>query len=163
MASETGTVADRSVESSEWLYGAIGGIVGTIIYGLMHQFIVPSPVLTMVIPAMYGIAGPALAVGWAFHLFHGIVIALVYVAIVELTGLSAYAHRLRSSIGLGIGYGILITAVLPVIVLPLWLSVVGFPQAPPFPNLSIPGTIVSLIGHTIYSIIVAGIYAGLTR
>jgi hypothetical protein len=35
MASETGTVAERSVESSEWLYGAIGGIVGTIVYGLM--------------------------------------------------------------------------------------------------------------------------------
>jgi hypothetical protein len=163
MASETGTVTERSVESSEWLYGAIGGIIGTIVYGLIHQFIVPSPVLSVVIPALYGITGPALAVGWAFHLFHGIVIALVYVAIVEFTDLSTYAHRLGSSIGLGIGYGILITAILPVIVLPLWLSVVGFPKAPPFPNLSIPGTIVSLIGHTIYSILVAVVYAGLNR
>lgn len=163
MAAETGTARRRGVGSSRWLYGAVAGLVGTIVFGLLHQVVLGDMVIQMVIPALHGIQGPALGIGWAFHPFHGVVIALGYVAIVEYSGLSPYAHRLGSSIGLGIGYGVLITIVLAVIVMPLWLSTVGFPRAPPFPNLTVPGTIMSLVGHTVYSLLVAVVYAALTR
>lgn len=34
-------------------------------------------------------------------------------------------------------------------------SAVGFPGAPPFPNIAIPGTLLGLIGHIVYAIPVA--------
>ena len=163
MASETGAVREHTIGASNWLYGAIGGLVGTAVFGLLHQFVIPGPVLSVVVPALYGIEGPALSIGWAFHVFHGIVIGLIYVALVEFGGLSRAAGRLKSSVGLGIAYGILTTIGFSVIVLPLWLSGVGFPMAPPFPNISVPGTIVSLIGHTIYAVLLATTYAVLKR
>ncbi|WP_424016370.1 hypothetical protein ACOZ4N_01155 (plasmid) [Halorientalis pallida] len=122
------------------------------------QFVMPNPVLEMAIPAMYGIAGPALLVGWVLHVFHGVVLGVVYVALVQLGPLRAAATRLGSSIGLGVGYGVVTTA-LPVFVMPLWLMAVGFPGAPPFPNFGIPGTLVSLAGHIVYAVPVAISYA----
>ena len=163
MASETSTVGEHNVGTSKWLYGAIGGLVGTIAFGLLHQFVIPGPVLAVVVPVLYGIKGPALSVGWAFHIFHGIIIGLIYAGLVEFGGLSRAAGRLKSSVGLGIAYGVLTTIGFSVIVLPLWLSTVGFPMAPPFPNLSVPGTIISLIGHTIYAVLLAMSYAILKR
>jgi hypothetical protein len=69
------------------------------------------------------------------------------------------ATRLSGSLALAVAYGILTTFGLAVLVMPLWLSAVGFAGAPPFPNLSVPGTLVSLAGHILYAIPVAGAYA----
>lgn len=46
--------------------------------------------------------------------------------------------------------------------MPLWLSAVGFPMAPPFPNVAFPGTVLSLVGHIVYAIPVALAYALVT-
>lgn len=43
--------------------------------------------------------------------------------------------------------------------MPIWLSALGFPGAPPFPNVAIPGTIVSLLGHVVHAVPVALAYA----
>jgi hypothetical protein len=48
------------------------------------------------------------------------------------------------------------------VVMPLWLSAVGFPMAPPFPNIGFPDTVMSLIGHIIYAIPVALAYVFMT-
>lgn len=160
MATETGTSTSiGTVRSTEWLAGAVGGFVGAIPFGLMMQYIMPPPLLEMVIPAMYGVEGPALAAGWALHQFHGVVLGLAYVAIVQYGPLQAPARRLSGAIGLGIGYGILTTVLLAVLVMPLWLSAVGFPTAPSFPNVAIPGTILSLVGHVVYAVPLAVVYA----
>lgn len=147
-----------NVRSNEWIAGATDGFVGSIFFGLIMQFVMP-PLLEIVIPAMYGIAGPALAAGWALHLFHGVVLGLTYVALVQFEPFRGPARRIAGSIVLGVGYGILTTVVLAVLVMPVWLSVVGFPAAPPFPNITIPGTLVSLMGHIVYAIPVAVSYA----
>lgn len=39
----------------------------------------------------------------------------------------------------------------------------AIPQAPPVPNIAVPNTIVSLIGHTIYAVLLAVTYAVLKR
>lgn len=160
MATETrASTGLGNVRSNEWIAGATGGFGGSIFFGLIMQFVMPPPLLEIVIPAMYGIAGPALAAGWALHLFHGVVLGLVYVALVQFEPFREPARRLGGSIVLGVGYGVLTTVVLAVLVMPVWLSVVGFPAAPPFPNIAIPGTIVSLMGHIVYAIPVAVSYA----
>jgi hypothetical protein len=81
MATETTTTS--SVSSEQWIAGAVGGFVGSVLFGLVMTFVVPAPLLEMVIPAMYGFEGPALLTGWAVHQFHGVVLGLAYVALVQ--------------------------------------------------------------------------------
>ena len=148
----------RTLTITDLAAGAAGGFVGSVLFGLIMQFVMPAPMLEMAIPAMYGIEGPALAAGWAFHQFHGVVLGVAYVVLVEATGLDDTARSLGGAAGLGVGYGVL-TTLLPVIVMPLWLQTVGFGGAPPFPNLAIPATIVTLVGHVVYALPVAAAYA----
>ncbi|GAB6879365.1 hypothetical protein JCM17823_16390 [Halorubrum gandharaense] len=160
MATETSTAsATAGVTSKQWAAGAIGGFVGSIPFGLMMMYVMPPPLLEMAIPAMYGIEGPALAAGWAIHQFHGVVLGLTYVGIVEFGGLRDTARELPGALGFAVAYGVLTTVVLAVLVMPIWLSTLGFPGAPPFPNFAIPATIISAIGHIVYAIPLAVAYA----
>jgi hypothetical protein len=136
-----------------------GGFVGSVLFGLLMMYVMPAPLLEVVIPAMYGIEGPALLTGWAIHQFHGVVLGLVYVALVQFAPLREAARELRGSIGLGVAYGVLTTIGLAVVVMPVWLGAVGFPAAPPFPNVAVPGTLVSAVGHVAYAVPVAVAYA----
>jgi uncharacterized membrane protein YagU involved in acid resistance len=162
MSTKTRTVTPVSaVTTNEWLAGAVGGFVGSLAFGLLMMYVVPAPMLETVIPAMYGIAGPALLAGWAIHQFHGVVLGVAYVALVR-----ALPERRRKmardrtdALGFGVAYGVLTTLVLAVLVMPLWLGVVGFAGAPPFPNLAFPATVVSLLGHVVYAVPVAVAYA----
>lgn len=164
MATETRSrMGLGTVRTNEWMVGALGGFVGSVFFGLMMQYVMPPPLLAIIIPAMYGIEGPALAAGWALHLFHGVALGLAYVALVQFEPFRGPARRLGGSLALGVGYGALTTALLAVLVMPLWLSAVGFPAAPPFPNVAIPGTLVSLVGHVVYAIPVAVGYALVTE
>ena len=159
MATETTTASPvSSVTSEQWIAGAVGGFVGSILFGLMMMFVMPAPLLEVVIPAMYGIEGPALLAGWAIHQFHGVVLGLVYVALVQFGPLREPARELTGALGLGVVYGILTTLVLAALVMPLWLAAVGFPAAPPFPNVAFPATVVSTIGHVVYAIPLAIAY-----
>lgn len=164
MATKTRTVTSvGTITSTDWAAGAIGGFVGSILFGLIMQYVIPAPMLETVIPAMYGIEGPALLTGWALHQFHGVVLGLTYVALVQFGPLREPAKRMGPAIGLGIGYGVLMTVLLAVLVMPVWLTVVGFPMAPPFPNVAVPDTLVSLVGHIAYAVPVALAYALVVR
>lgn len=149
------------ITANEWLAGAAGGFVGSVAFGLIMMYAIPAPMLEIVIPAMYGIGGPALLAGWAIHQFHGVVLGLAYVALVRtMPGRFGRIARDRTgALGLGVAYGVLTTVVLAVLVMPVWLGAVGFAGAPPFPNVSYPGTLVSLVGHVVYAIPVAVAYA----
>mgnify|MGYP006914274341 CR=1 FL=1 len=144
-----------------WLAGAGGGFVGSVLFGLLMMYAIPAPMLSIVIPAMYGIEGPALLAGWAIHQFHGVVLGLMYVALVRARSgrLGRVAGDRTGAVGLGVAYGVLTTAVLAVLVMPVWLGIVGFAGAPPFPNVSYPGTLLSLVGHVVYAVPVAVAYA----
>ncbi|MFC7131209.1 hypothetical protein [Haloferax chudinovii] len=152
-----------SVQSKQWLAGIVGGFIGSVIFGLIMQYVMPPPLLEMVIPAMYGIEGPALLTGWAIHQFHGVVLGIAYVAVVQTDFLRSTASSLGGATLLGLGYGLVTTVLLAVLVMPLWLSAAGFPAAPPFPNVAIPGTIVSLVGHILYALPVTIGYALVTE
>lgn len=163
MSTKAETVTDLgTVRTNEWVAGAAGGFLGSVLFGLIMQYVMPPPLLETVIPAMYGIEGPALAAGWALHQFHGVALGLAYVALVQFEPFRSPARRIGGSIALGVGYGVLTTLLLAVLVMPIWLSAVGFPAAPPFPNLAVPGTVVSLVGHVVYAVPVAVAYALVT-
>jgi hypothetical protein len=162
MSTRTRSASPVSITTTNgWIAGGVGGFVGSIAFGLLMMYVIPAPMLSVVIPAMYGIEGPALLAGWAIHQFHGVVLGLAYVALVRtLSGrIGRMASDRTGALGLGVAYGVLTTVVLAVLVMPVWLGVVGFAGGPPFPNVSYPGTLVSLVGHIVYAIPVAVAYA----
>jgi len=164
MSTETATAGRTGIVNTtpkRLAAGAVGGFVGSLLMGALMQTLNPGT-LQMGIPAMYGFEGPALGVGWAFHQWHGVVLGIVYVLGVENIGsLRRTARRLGGAVGLGVGYGVVTTA-LPVFVMPLWLSTMGFAGAPPFPNLAIPGTLVNAAMHVVYAVPVGLTYYAAT-
>ncbi len=156
--------AEHAISPWDWVRGALGGFIGSVGFGIIMAFIMPPPLLEVVIPNMYGIEAtpesPAPMAGWFFHQFHGVMLGLAYVAFVELKAVRSWlnARTIKGAIGHGLLWGVLTTVLLAVLVMPVWLQVVGFPMAPPFPNIG-AGTILSLIGHIVYALPLAIIYA----
>lgn len=112
-----------------------------------------TPVIAMAIPALYGATG--LVAGWIAHLFHSVVFGLIFAAAVGSIGsLDAYADRVSTGAGLGIVYGVIVWVVAAAIVMPIWLSAVGFPGAPPLPNFNPT----SLVGHVVYGVVLGALF-----
>lgn len=166
MSTETATVEDTGMLNTtpkRLAAGAVGGFVGSLLMGAMMHVMGNAATLEMGIPAMYGVEGPALGVGWAFHQWHGVFLGVVYVLGVENIGaLREKARSLGGAVGLGVGYGI-VTTLLPVFVMPLWLSAMGFAGAPPFPNFGIPATLMSAATHVVYAVPLALVYYFVVR
>ncbi|AGB36034.1 hypothetical protein [Natronococcus occultus] len=54
----------------------------------------------------------------------------------------------------GLAYGVVVWIGLAVVVMPIWLSVGGFPMAPPLPNVDVG----SLLGHAAYGVVLGITY-----
>lgn len=135
-----------------WPAAIIGGLIASVIMGGMLLMKMRG-VLAMAIPAMYGIEGPALLVGFGLHLFHGAVLALGFAALAHVV--PGVVDSIGKSLVAGVGYGILVWVVAAAIVMPIWLSTAGFPQAPPLPNFN-P---MSLIAHIVYGAVLGSVVA----
>ena len=167
------TTADVSsdVESEtgvSWLLGGIvGGLVGAVGLGALWWVTAPN-LITTSIPAMYGLEETTMG-GWLIHLAHGATLGIVFGLILQTGPL---AQTLRSEVetpvlaGLGIGgrviatgfvYGIAIWAILPMLVMPLWLGTIGSPDAPLAPDVAIE----TLIGHVLFGVILGAVYAAI--
>ncbi|EMA70486.1 histidine kinase [Halorubrum distributum] len=155
MATETVTSTDVSTETGNWKAGVAGGLVGGLVFGAMMSAMTPG-VLRMAIPAMYGIEGPAGALGWAIHMSHGAVIGLGFAAVAGLR--PELGGSIGAGLGVGAGYGLLVWVALAVVAMPIWLGAVGFPGAPPLPNVGVE----SLVGHVLYGAVLGGVYAATT-
>lgn len=133
----------------------VGGLLGTIAMGAFQHAVGMTGAIAMAMPAMYGVEGPALAVGWGIHLVHGVMLGGTYAILTSIGPIKRHVGDVTTSLGLGVGYGIGTTVVLAGVVMPVWLSAVGFPQAPPLPNIGLN----SLIAHVIYGVVLALVYA----
>lgn len=157
MSSETATQQRTGTETAfAWKPGLIAGLVGGVVMGIMLQTMM-TPVIEMGIPAMYGLSG--LAAGWVAHLFHAAVLGVAFAYIVNTAGWADRAAEYGSGIGLGLGYGVVLWIVLAVLVMPIWLSAVGFAGAPPFPNINV----MSLVGHLVYGAVLGAVFAGIAE
>jgi hypothetical protein len=160
-------MATRAGQSTEtvrtgaihWPAGIAGGVLGTAVFTTLQFALGATGSVAMAIPAMYGIAGPAMGVGVAFHLFHGSVLGVLYAGLVSVPRLRGHAATLRGGSILGVAYGVLTTVAFAAIVMPVWLSTVGFPTAPPLPDLSVP----SLVFHVAYGVVLGTTYPVLSR
>jgi uncharacterized membrane protein YagU involved in acid resistance len=152
MATETATTDVVSTETGNWKAGVAGGLVGGLVFGAMMSAMTPG-VLQMAIPAMYGIQGPAGALGWAIHVSHGAVIGIGFAAVAGLR--PDLGDSVGTSLGVGAAYGLLVWVALAVIAMPIWLGAVGFAGAPPLPNVGVE----SLVGHVVYGAVLGGVYS----
>jgi hypothetical protein len=149
MSTETATAVDTGIELGDWQAGVVGGILGAAVMAIAVSAMNP-PTLMGGIPGLYTLSGGI--AGWVVHLSHGAILGVVYAAIVEADVVSV--DSVGKYLGAGIVWGIITWGLLAAIVMPIWLSAVGFPQAPPLPNFAIP----SLIWHLLYGIVLGIIY-----
>lgn len=154
MSSETQTGVHVGSTGDRITGGAVAGVVASAIMGvpMLAQM---AGVLEQAIPAMYDIAGPASAAGFALHLFHGAVFGIVFAGALATSTKDAGDPSLVRTTGIGVGYGLFVWVVAAVVVMPLWLSAAGFPVAPSVPNVSVP----SLVGHAVYGASLGLVYA----
>lgn len=136
---------------ADWQAGVVGGIAGATVMAVLIS-VMNAAVLEGAIPALYGLSGGI--AGWVVHLSHGAVLGVVFAAIIE----SDIGDRSAGIVvGLGLLWGAITWVGLAALTMPLWLSAVGFPMAPPFPNFAIP----SLLWHVVYGGVLGVAYAGL--
>jgi len=154
MATTTETTdAERRAEldtGGNWKAGVVGGIVGAVAMAALVLVMNP-PTLTVAIPSLYGLAPPeSAAAGLFVHLSHGAVLGVAFAALVGAVGSESYAR----TVGLGALWGVLAWIVLAALLMPLWLSAVGSPANPPFPNFALP----SLLWHVVYGVVLGATY-----
>ncbi|MDS0277728.1 histidine kinase [Halomicroarcula sp. S1AR25-4] len=147
MATQTAT--DTGLVLDDWQAGVAGGIGGATVMAVLIS-VMNAAVLKGAIPGLYGLSGGV--AGWTVHLAHGAVLGVVFAALVEsgLVGRSTGA-----TVGLGVLWGVVTWVALAALVMPVWLSAVGFPMAPPFPNFAVP----SLLWHAVYGGVLGVAYA----
>lgn len=150
MATATETASEPGVENGNWKAGVVAGILGALAMGIL-VLLMNKATLAVAIPSMYGLAPPAsVGAGLFVHLSHGAVLGVVFAAIVA----AVTPDSTGKVVGLGAAWGIVTWIVLAGLVMPIWLSAVGSPANPPFPNFAIP----SLLWHLVYGIVLGAVY-----
>lgn len=148
-------MTDNTIDTTA---GIVAGMLGTIAFTAFFALIDNLGVVTTAIPALYGIKGPSLLIGGLIHLIHGAILGVLFVSIINGLGYQDHLESVAKLGGWGIGYGVLTGIVLAALLMPVWLSTVGFTNAPPFPNFSPMG----LLGHVIYGVVLGLTYPAFT-
>jgi hypothetical protein len=157
--SSTETITIPESGSSDWISAGLAGVAGTIVFGAVQMAMGAVGVIAVAIPALYGISGPNLAVGWAIHIVHGALLGFGFALLATRSSVRPHTTRVLPAAAIGLAYGLVLTIPTAGVVMPLWLSAVGFPGAPPLPNLTVMG----FVGHGIYGLVLGATYPVLRK
>ena len=140
--------------------GAVAGLVGGILFGVMMQIMnAPTPeggsVPMMAMVAMV-VRSTNAAVGWIYHLFNSAVIGILFAAF-----LGSRVRGTGAGVAWGAAWGVLWWVLGGLILMPLLLGMPAFAplQMPPMR----PVAMGSLVGHLAYGILVGFVYARLAH
>lgn len=151
MSATTGSITDAEEPIGNWVGGVIGGCVGAVVMGVFVLLMNP-PTLAVAIPSLYGAAPPANPTGGlVIHISHGAVLGVVFADLVR----TASPDSIGTILALSVVFGVATWVVLAALLMPVWLSAVGSPASPPFPNFAPP----SLPWHGVYGLVLGGTYA----
>lgn len=151
MSTVTESTESADVSSVNWQVGVGGGIVGALVMGALVMAMNP-PTVAVAIPSLYGLAPPPNPLlGTLVHVFHGAVLGAIFAGLAGALDVT----ETGKTVGLGVAWGVVTWVVLAALVMPLWLSAVGSPADPPFPNFAAP----SLLWHVVYGLVLGGVYA----
>lgn len=149
-----------------WLLGgAVGGIAGSAIFGLVLWLVDPT-IVTETVPALYGV-DPG-AIGYVFHLVHGLVLGVIFgflvtrdpvlgtlSAGVETPFIAAMGLHARFALA-GLVYGLIIWTLIPIISQSVWIAASGMSE-PGFPTAAFS----SLVGHALYGLLLGALFSSL--
>jgi len=155
MGMSTTTETTHGTESlpGNWRTGVVGGIAGGLVMGAT-MLAMNAAVIAVAIPSLYGLAPPPNpGLGMVVHVSHGAVLGVVFAGVAGALDLDSD----RTVVGLGVGWGVVTWAVLAALLMPIWLSAVGSPASPPFPNFAPP----SLLWHVVYGLVLGVVYAAI--
>lgn len=151
---DTGT-GSREQEPFEanlhWKGGAAAGFVATLLMGLLITVVNPAT-LSETIAGLYGVSD-SLLFGWAVHLVHGTVFGVLFTVILDDPGLVNVTGWLWKSVLVGIVYGLVLAIVGAGVLLPIWVSIAGFYDAPELPFVTVP----LLAYHVVYGAVLGGL------
>lgn len=137
------------ISSCDWSGAIAGGLTAGVIMGLLMQFVLGSMAM---VGALYG--QPTIAAGWAAHLVHSVIFALVFAFIVTRPSLRDYTDSTTKLAGLGMAYGVTIWVIAASFVMPFWLTTIGA-ASPTIPTFEV----LSLVGHLAYGLVLGAVYA----
>lgn len=144
------TTEQANSPPGNWRAGTLAGIVGALVMGAL-VVAMNRPTIAVAIPSLYSLAPPPTpAAGIAVHISHGAVLGVVFAAIVGVADLDSP----REIVGAGVAWGVVTWVGLAALLMPVWLSAVGSPANPPFPNFASP----SLLWHVVYGAVLGGVY-----
>lgn len=130
--------------------GATAGLAAGIAMGIVMSLWNPD-ILREAIAALYGFGG-SLLFGWVAHLVHSIIFGVIFALILRDPSLYDMPERDDRILLIGVVYGLLLAVVAAGIIMPMWLTAVGFEAPPPMPNI----TLQSLAWHVIYGVVLVG-------
>lgn len=149
MATATHELRSQGLELGSRWAGPVAGVLAAWFMGL-HMWAMNQAVIAKAIPALYGLEGAA--AGWIVHLAHGAALGALFALAVE-SDLVPVRTPARCA-GLAVAWGVALWVGMAALLMPVWLSAVGFANAPPFPNFAPP----SLFWHVLYGIGLGAVY-----
>lgn len=149
--SDRATERDPFEADLHWKGGAVAGFVATLAMGIAMMLVTPET-LSETIAGLYGVPG-SLVIGWLVHLFHGTIFGIGFAVLLDDPSLINVTGWLWKSVLVGILYGLLLAIVGTGVILPMWVSVVGFYEAPALPFVTVP----LLAYHVIYGAVLGGL------
>jgi uncharacterized membrane protein YagU involved in acid resistance len=138
-------------DGQSWQRGVGAGLIGGLAMGVLFSLLMPAAIENA-IPALVGLSGGT--AGWVVHMSISAVFGVVFVAMLTQPRLAAAAKSGVGVVGLGLAYGAVLWALAAGVVMPLWLSAVGFTSPPPLPNLALMG----LLTHLVFGLVLGASY-----
>lgn len=140
------------------LLGAVAGILGGIVFGIMMQMMTAPTPEGMRMPMMAMVAmvvgSTSIAVGWIYHLFNSAVIGGLFSLL-----LGGRVASLGSGLGWGAAWGLVWWVLGGLILMPLMLDMPAFAPLQMAPMRMV--AMGSLIGHLVYGLLLGAAYAKL--
>ncbi len=140
--------------------GAIAGIAGGLVFGIMMQMMnAPTPdgqSMPMMSMVAMVVRSKSLAVGWLYHLFNSAVIGGLFGLFFD-----ARVRSIPTGLAWGAAWGAIWWVLGALILMPLLLGMEAFASLK-MPAMR-PVAMGSLMGHLVYGLILGGVYARLHR
>lgn len=136
--------ADTDATTVSVTGGAIGGLVGGVVFGIMMQMMGMIPMVAMLV------GSESVAVGWGVHLAISVVFGVAFGFAVQ-----QIARNWAPTLAAGLGYGVLLWIVGPLLLMPAKLGMPVFQF----------NTVVwqSLMGHMIFGLVLAACTVAIVR
>lgn len=136
----------------DWRAGAASGFIATIIMGAAITA-VDLATLRVAIAGLYGFEG-SFAAGWVAHLIHGTLFGVLFAFVLADPILRRVNEWLWKSVAAGLVYSVVLAVAGAGVIMPVWLTIVGYNEPPTVPYITTP----ILTWHLLYGLVLGALY-----